>query len=387
MNRLDRYIFIQLLGPFGFFALIFTGVIWLSQSLRIIDLVVNNGQSAAIFAEFTALLLPVVMSIVLPVSAFAATLFTLNRLRGDSELVVMMGAGFSYTRLARPVFAFGLVNVLAMAVVTLYLMPTAAGQLRDRMADVTGDIAAALIRAGQFVHPTAGLTVYVAEASNRGEMAGIFIHDRRDPETPVTYSANRAALLRDALSTRVVMFDGAAQHFDRAAMALSTLRFESFTYDLTPLMQADPNRRKKPSEYYVATLIDPPQALRDEPYFHLGDYVAEGHEQLSAPLYGLALPLIAFGFVLFGGFGRRGAALIVWAAIGCALSLRLTGVAAKALTTDAAGLWPSMYIPPLLVLLAFVALMIRPAAGRVDPTIPGPPSDPDHPGSYIGGKA
>ncbi|MEL6235557.1 MAG: LPS export ABC transporter permease LptF [Pseudomonadota bacterium] len=358
MTRLDRYIFVQLLGPYGFFALIFTGVIWLSQSLRIIDLVVNNGQSAAIFAEFTALLLPMVMSIVLPVSAFAATLFTLNRLRGDSELVVMMSAGSSPARLARPVLAFGLLNLVAMGVITLYLMPTAAGQLRDRMADVTGDIASALIRAGQFIHPASGLTVYVAEASSRGEMAGIFIHDRRDPDAPVTYSANRAALLRDENSTRVVMFDGAAQHFDRAAEALSTLRFDSFTYDLTPLMRSDPNRRRKPSEYYAPTLVDPPAELRAQPYFHLGDYVAEGHEQISAPLYGLALPLVAFGFMIFGSFGRRGGALIIWVAIGAALALRVSGVAAKAVTTDMALLWPSMYLPPLGAMIALAVIVL-----------------------------
>ena len=60
--------------------LVFTGVVWLSQSLRMIDTVVNNGQSAAVFLEFTVLLLPTVMSIVLPVSACAATLYAVNRL-------------------------------------------------------------------------------------------------------------------------------------------------------------------------------------------------------------------------------------------------------------------------------------------------------------------
>lgn len=362
MTRLDRYIFVQLLGPFGFFALIFTGVIWLSQSLRIIDLVVNNGQSAAVFAEFTAFLLPMVMSVVLPVSAFAATLYALNRLRTDSEMVVMMTAGCGHARLMRPVAAFGLIVIAAMAVVTLHLMPTAAGLLRDRMAAVSGDIAAALIREGQFVHPARGLTVYVADASSRGEMAGIFIHDQRDPGTPVTYSADRAALVRSEDGARVVMFDGAAQHYDRASKALSTLRFETFTYDLTPFMTADPTRRKKPSEYYVGALLDPPAAVRAAAWFHLGDYVAEGHEQLSAPLYGLVLPVLASAFILFGGFGRRGHALTVWIAVAAALGVRLAGVAAKAATTDWAALWPTMYLPPVAVLAAVGWLLARNAA-------------------------
>ena len=37
MNRLDRYILRQLAGAFGFFVLVFTGVVWLTQAVRLID--------------------------------------------------------------------------------------------------------------------------------------------------------------------------------------------------------------------------------------------------------------------------------------------------------------------------------------------------------------
>ena len=103
MRRLDSYIFRQILGPFLFFVLVFTGVIWLGQSLKIIDTVVNNGQSARVFLEFSVLLLPTVLSIVLPIAAFAATLYAVNRLFGDSEIVVMFASGLSGPSLVRPV--------------------------------------------------------------------------------------------------------------------------------------------------------------------------------------------------------------------------------------------------------------------------------------------
>ena len=109
MRRLDTYIFRQILGPFLFFVLVFTGVIWLTQSLRVIDTVVNNGQSAKVFLEFTALLLPMVLSIVLPVALFAAVLYAINRLFTDSEVVVMLAAGLSGMSLLRAVTAFSLI--------------------------------------------------------------------------------------------------------------------------------------------------------------------------------------------------------------------------------------------------------------------------------------
>ena len=71
MTRLDRYILQQLVAASGFFVLVFTGVIWLTQAVRLIDTVVASGQSASIFLEFSALVLPQVFVIVLPSRAWA----------------------------------------------------------------------------------------------------------------------------------------------------------------------------------------------------------------------------------------------------------------------------------------------------------------------------
>jgi len=116
---ITRYVLRELLKPFGFFLIVFTGVIWLTQSLRVIDTVVNSGKGARVFLEFSVLLLPTAMSIVIPIAAFAATLYTINRLFADSEIVAMIAAGMSGVRLARPVALFGL-----GALAVMQLMPT-----------------------------------------------------------------------------------------------------------------------------------------------------------------------------------------------------------------------------------------------------------------------
>ena len=102
MTRLDRYILRQLIVAFGFFVLVFTGVVWLTQAVRLIDTVVASGQGASILLEFSALVLPQVLVIVLPLSGMGAALYTLNRLYSESELVVMMTAGLGPAALLRP---------------------------------------------------------------------------------------------------------------------------------------------------------------------------------------------------------------------------------------------------------------------------------------------
>ena len=363
MRRLDSYIFRQILGPFLFFVLVFTGVIWLTQSLRVIDTVVNNGQSAQVFLEFTALLLPMVLSIVLPISVFAAVLYTVNRLFGDSEIVVMLAAGLSGTSILRAVLAFALVVMAVVYLLTLWLMPLAQREMRDRLTEIRGDIAVAFLREGAFLEPAAGVTVYLRGMGPEGELLGVFVHDERDPEREVTYTAKRALLVRDRTGTRLVMFDGIAQSREQGrdsgaglrAGELSLLRFDQLSYDLTQLNEPGGERARKPSELFLPELLTiTPEEAAPRP---VGEFRAEAHEALSAPLYVIALPLLAVAFIVSAGFRRQGFAGRILLAAVAGLGLRMGGLAIKSAVTGAAALWPLFYLPPALGCLAALAML------------------------------
>src|SRR5690349_9868200 len=104
LPRLSTYVLGQMIGPTLLFAFLLTAVILLTQSLRLLDLVINRGQSAPTFIYLTVLILPGLLVIILPIAFFFGALFTLSRLNGDSELVVMASAGYSQRQLAAPVF-------------------------------------------------------------------------------------------------------------------------------------------------------------------------------------------------------------------------------------------------------------------------------------------
>lgn len=355
LGEFERYTLARIVGPFGFFALALTGIIWLTQSLRVVDIVVNHGQSAVAFLEFSAMLLPLVMSIILPIAAFAASLFAINRLYSDSEVTAMFAAGMPKLRMVRPVALFGAGVMTAMFVITLYLMPTAAREMRDRIANVQADVAAAFVRDGSFVHPAGGLTVYVRETKRGGELVGVFVHDTRDPENVVTYTAERAAVTRVSDGPRLVMFDGVAQRMTPEADAMSLLRFDKLVYDLGALVSSGETRRRKPSEHYVADLLDPPEEVVK--VGRKGKWIAEGHEQLSGPIYALVLPLIAVAGVLGGGFRRRGHGMRILVAIMAAASIRVMGLAAKSVVTTSPSLWPLFYVPPLIGIAAAIWIL------------------------------
>ncbi|MFM2389894.1 MAG: export transporter permease LptF, partial [Pseudomonadota bacterium] len=80
MPRFDRYLLTQLLGVFGFFALVLVLVYWVNRAVGLFDQLIGDGQSALVFLEISLLTLPNVIRLVLPIAAFAATLFVANRL-------------------------------------------------------------------------------------------------------------------------------------------------------------------------------------------------------------------------------------------------------------------------------------------------------------------
>ncbi|MBL9098659.1 MAG: LptF/LptG family permease, partial [Alphaproteobacteria bacterium] len=103
MSGISSYIFRQIGGPLLFFTFVLTGVVWLSQSLRMLDLVINQSQSALTYLYLTLLALPQLMALILPFALFCAVLYSLNRLYVESELVVIWAAGFSRWAVAGPV--------------------------------------------------------------------------------------------------------------------------------------------------------------------------------------------------------------------------------------------------------------------------------------------
>ncbi len=359
MTRLDRYILRNLIVAFGFFVLVFTGVVWLSQAVRLIDTVLASGQGARVFLEFSALVLPQVFVIVVPLAGIGATLSAINRLYGDSEITVMMAAGAGPVALLRPVAVFGLILGACMALVMTVLVPRGGTVLADRTQAIRSDIAQALLVEREFLHPAPGLTLFISETGRAGEMAGIFLNDQRDRQRPVTYSAEHAYLLREGQEARLVMRDGVALSLGASSTQLSSVAFEQFVFDLTPLIETEGARVPRPSEYQVRDLLDPTPAMLASGKYTAGDFVAEGHYKIVMPLLALVLPMIALATLLAGGHRRSGFGRRVFVAIGVGVILQIMLFLARARIQVAPDLWPVVYLPIALGFAYVGALMQR----------------------------
>jgi len=190
---LSLYVLGQLLAPVAILTLLITSVIWLVSILPYLDLVINRGQSAFTFLYLILLVLPTPLVIIMPIAFFFAVLFTLHRLQGDSELVVMASAGYSLRQLAMPVLGAAAIVMALTYLCLLWLMPAGQRALRDKVVDIRADMAGALLNEGEFNTSQQGLTIFIRQLSNKGEIKGILVHNNRERARPITLGDQHVA--------------------------------------------------------------------------------------------------------------------------------------------------------------------------------------------------
>jgi lipopolysaccharide export system permease protein len=343
MRSLSTYVLRQIVGPLALFTLLMTMVVWLTQSLRLLDLVINRGQSAVTFAYLTFLLLPTLLTIIVPIAFFAGTLFALHKLNTDSELVVMWSAGFSRFQLAVPVMIAAVGAMLVTYVCSLWLMPLGQRTMKDKVFDIRTDIGAAILREGQFTTPGKGLTVFIRELSPSGEIRGILVHDNRDTTLPTTYLAERGILAQTRGGARLIMQNGNIQRAEEGGAKLSVLRFDNYVFDLEQFAAAQRTSQREASERYLWELFYPPP--RTKPSTR-NVWFAEGHNKLASPLYCLAFALMALAATARAHLGRGGYVLRLFIASLLAVGLRLLGYGAQGLVAGNPDLAFALYVIP-----------------------------------------
>ena len=357
VRRLQQYILRQLAGPFVFFLMSLTGVIWLTQSLRFVDLIINKGLSASYFAQLTLLILPSVLTIVLPIALFATVLYVYQNLDGDSEIVVMRATGLGNLALARPALILAVAATLLSYLLSLYMMPSGQRAFKDMKTSLRTNLSYVLLQEGTFNTIGDGLTVYIRARHSGGEMLGILVHDSRERQRPVTMIAEKGAIVRTPTGPRFILVNGNRQQIDHAAGQLSLLQFDRYAFDLSQFMQHDDDRWLEPGERYLHELFWPennPDNLANAARMR-----AEGHDRLASPLYSLAFTLIALAAVLAGEFNRRGRHWRIVVAVFAIALMRSAGMGLVGLSAKFPALIPLLYLNIVLVITVCLYALVQ----------------------------
>ena len=357
MRIFGRYVFRQAAGALVLILLSLSGVVWIALALRQLNLVTTEGQDMLTFIKMTTLALPNMMAMIAPIALLVAVIHTLNRLSGDSELIVLTAAGANTWTIARPLLVLAFLVAAAVATVNHVGMPWSLKQLREYVIQVRTDLISQVIQPGRFSSPEPGLTFHIRDRALNGELKGLLMHDTRDQKVATSYLAERGSIIKQGGQSFLLMHTG---HVLRRPLGPNDtpqiVAFESYMIDLDRFEPKTGHVELKPAERYFHELAYPKP---DDPDFKRqpGQFRAELHERFANPFYAFAFVLIAVAFIGRAQSTRQNRWQAMAAAGGFAIGARVAGLAARNLVVINAKWVPLLYAIPFVLVLIAVLMM------------------------------
>lgn len=356
MGQLHRYMFKQLVWWTVVVSASLTCIVWLTQSLRFVEMIVNTGLSVTTFVTFTLLLLPSFLSLIGPISVFSAVMFTYTKMQNDSEIVILRASGMSPFEIGRPALLLASLVMMLGYLNSIYLMPASFREFKDLQREFRSELSSLFLQEGVFNPVVDGITVFVRERSESGQLFGIIIHDERIPEKPVTMMAEQGAIVTSSKGPRVLMVNGNRQEVREDDGRLSLLYFDRYTFDLSALNKTEVDLWREPRERFLNELFfSSDQAAKIYNYRELR---MEGIFRLSSPVLFLTFTAIGLALLLGGDFNRRGQFLRILISVLCVTAVQVGVLSMKNLGEKAPVFEHVMYLLPIVTAAGFLLVMI-----------------------------
>jgi lipopolysaccharide export system permease protein len=351
MGSIDRYIFRTTLASFAVVLVSLTGVIWITQALRGIDLMTSQGQTILTFLGITSLVIPSLALIIAPIALMISVSHTLNKLATDSEIIVMNAAGFSPFRLLRPFLYATLVVALMVAFIGSYLAPDGLRRLKQWDAEITADVLTNILQPGRFAQLDQNLTMRIRERQPGGLLVGIFIDDRRDPKERVSIVADHGNVLKNDRGTFLILEDGNLERFELGKSDPALVAFGRYGFDMSQFSNRGHDVTLNVRELYLWELLSMPES--DPLYKQFpGQFRAELHDRFMAPIYPFAFAALTFAFLGAPRTTRQSRNFSMGGAILAVFSVRTAGFACSVMAQK------SPYAPLFQYLMLAAAIIV-----------------------------
>jgi len=350
--QFNLYIFNQLLRTTLALTLVLVGIIWLFQTIRILELVVNRGAAVGDFLVMSVASMPLWLMIAIPISGFIAVNWVFSRILADRELLVMQSIGLSPLQLAKAPIALGVLLTAFLAVNTVYILPTSFGVYKDLQFKLRNSIPTILLRDGVFIEVVDDMTMFIGSRADDDIMRDLFIHDARIADRIITMTAQSGEFIERDGSPTLILQNGERSERNAEGQSGAVLLFDTHSVTITRNSSQKTERATIDiNEDSISNLLSPDAA--QSPQYYLQRH-AEGHYRIASPWLGLGLALLSAAIILRGQIRRdlwtRRASLNIG---GCVLVI-IAVVISRGWVTNNANLWPFIHLSVLApIIIAF----------------------------------
>jgi lipopolysaccharide export system permease protein len=343
MGSIGRYIFRTTFSAFLVVLVSLTAAIWVTQALREIDIMTNQGQTILVFVGITGLAIPMLVLVIAPIALLIAMAHVLNKLSTDSEIIVMNASGMSPWVLFRGFMNVAIVVALLVTAISAYFGPKGLRMLRDWITEVRANVVQTIVQPGRFTEIQNGVIIHIRERRPNGQMLGIFLDDRRNPAERITMMAQVGELRDNDKGTFLILQNGIVQRHLATERDPAMVVFDRYAFDLSQFSGGAQTIKYSIRERYLWQLLMPDP--KDPLYLEQpGEFRAEVCDRLMAMLYPFAFVVLAFAYLGAPRTNRQSRTLSIAGAIAAVALLRLIGFVSTVFGVTMPWLLPLQYL-------------------------------------------
>ncbi len=347
---LQNYILKNILITAANITIILLSMVWLVQSLRQIDLIIENGASLLDFIYISILPAPLWIMMIIPMSTLFSVLLIFNKFTNDKETLMFQFSGASIFQIIQPIFLVCLLNFLFVTAINFYVIPKSYGEFKSKQFELRNNISHIFLREGVFNDLQKGLTILIDKRISKFDLEGIFIYDTRNAQKEVDIFAKNGKILLSSTGPVFQLLNGSRRETEKNGSILNELSFKNYTINISR-KQTDPKYRwLDANEKSIFQLLNEND---------LNSRV-EAHFRLAYPLLTFTLPLIAIvGFLSFKNLNRN-LIKIISASLMLSFLIQILLVSARSFTITNPSIWFIFYLVPIIpILLSFLFIIFK----------------------------
>jgi Predicted permeases len=314
MRIISRYIFREILTPFGVTLLVFTLIFLLGNLMQLIEMIVQKGVGLWDIIRLLGYTLPFLFVYIIPMTSFISILLGFLRLSSDNEVTALKASGIGFFQLLPPVFILSLACYFLTGFAAIMAQPWSETSLKNLIFNIAVVQAKVTLKERVFNNDFKDLVFYIQKVNSDGEMEDVFIFDQRQKDIPQTIVAKRGWLIPNPRERSLNLRLGKGTIFNVSLGSKSAQNINFKTYDLIlPLEQmlsSQEKRERSETELYLHELKKKIRQTSpgEKKYFI---YQIEYYKKFSLPFSCLVFGLIAFPLGLQSRLAGRSWAVIL----------------------------------------------------------------------------
>jgi lipopolysaccharide export LptBFGC system permease protein LptF len=286
-NKLGYYFAQEFLKNYLSILFAFGLIIWITQAVRLLDLIGEEGNSITTYFLYILSILPKFFSRISIIIFFISFVVTISKFEEHNELRALWFSGLEKKKFINYLLRSTVIFVLILIIIRCFVVPHFSNYSRYLLLNTGVGAIGPLLKQNNFNNPLKKITIYVGKKNQINELEDIILFED-DTNIKKTIIAKSGVVINENNKNLLVLVEGSIQE-ERKDRKISILDFDKTTLDLSQYSKKTVDYYKFNEMFFLELL----KRSNNKNDVQLSNIVGELNDRIVMPLFIPSLVLLA----------------------------------------------------------------------------------------------